>query len=94
MRLPMTDFRVDVVDGMSEPPRVRFEIPTTTKLLGSAQALARALYQRRRAEGHPGDLVRVQLDGETVYTYSLLNCRAAHAEERATGMIVAERVAA
>jgi hypothetical protein len=68
-----TEYRIEVVDGLSEPPQVRFETQTGTKLLGSAQALARALYERRYAAGSPGDIVRVRCRGETVSTYSLLD---------------------
>ena len=70
---PTSEYRIEVVDGLSDPPQVRFETQTGAKLLGSARALARALYERRYAEGNPGDLVRVRCGGETVYTYSLLN---------------------
>src|SRR5215217_6822893 len=68
-----SEYRIEVVDGLSDPPQVRFETQTGAKLLGSAQALARALYERRYASGYPGDLVQVRRGGEIAYTYSLLN---------------------
>ena len=46
-RLAMTEFRIDVLDSTVDPPQVLFAIPIKTKLLGSAEALARALYVRR-----------------------------------------------
>ena len=52
---------------------MRFETQTRTKLLGSAKALARALYDKRHADGYPGDLVRVQHEGVPVFTFSLLD---------------------
>jgi hypothetical protein len=55
----MAEFCIDVLDSTVDPPKVRFETPTRTKLLGSAEALARALYERRYADGHAEDLVRV-----------------------------------
>ena len=70
---PTSEYRIEVVDGLSEPPQVRFETQTGAKLLGSARALARALYEQRYAAGFPGDFVRVRRGGETVYTFSLLN---------------------
>jgi hypothetical protein len=69
----MAEFRIDVLDGTVDPPQVRFEISTRTKLLGSAEALARVLYQRRHADGHAYDLVRVRYDETTVFIYSYLN---------------------
>ena len=45
----MSEFRIEVIDGLAEPPRLRFETQTRTKLLGSAKALARALYEKRHA---------------------------------------------
>jgi hypothetical protein len=69
----VTEFRIDVLDGTVAPPTVRFETPTRTKLLGSAEALARALYERRHADGHAHDLIRVRYDEKTVLIYSYLN---------------------
>ena len=69
----MSEFRIEVIDGLAEPPQLRFETQTRTKLLGSAKALARALYDRRHADGYPGDLVRVQYEGVPVFTFSLLD---------------------
>jgi hypothetical protein len=74
----MAEFRIDVLDSTVDPPKVRFETPTRTKLLGSAEALARALYERRHADGHAKDLVRVRYEDKTVFIYSYLN----HAGER------------
>ena len=70
---PTSEYRIEVIDGVAEPPQVRFETQTRAGLLGSAQALARALYERRYAAGCPGDVVRVRCGEETVYTYSLLD---------------------
>ena len=75
----MAEFRIDVLDSTVDPPQVLFETPTRTTLLGSAEALARALYERRYAEGHGKDLVRVRYEDKTVFIYGYLN----HAEERA-----------
>jgi hypothetical protein len=72
-RLAMTEFRIDVLDSTVDPPQVLFEIPTKTKLLGSAEALARALYARRHERGRSRDLVRVRYDEKTVFIYSYLN---------------------
>jgi hypothetical protein len=72
-RLAMTEFRIDVLDSTADPPQVLFEIPTKTKLLGSAEALARALYERRHEQGRLRDLVRVRYDDTTVFIYSYLN---------------------
>ena len=69
----MIEFRIDVLDSTVDPPQVRFETATRTKLLGSAEALARALYERRHADGHPADLVRVRYKDKTVFVYSYLN---------------------
>jgi hypothetical protein len=70
----VSDFRIEVIDGLAEPPQLRFETQTRTKLLGSAKALARALYEKRHADGYPGDLVRVQHEGVPVFIFSLLDC--------------------
>ena len=69
----MTEFRIDVLDSTADPPKVLFEVPTRTKLLGSAEALARALYERRHGQGRSRDLVRVRYDDKTVFIYSYLN---------------------
>jgi hypothetical protein len=69
----VSEFSIVVIDGLAEPPRFRFETQTRTKLLGSAKALARALYEKRHADGYPGDLVRVQHEGVPVFTFSLLD---------------------
>jgi hypothetical protein len=69
----MTEFRIDVLDSTTDPPQVLFEIPTKTKLLGSAEALARALYVRCHEQGRSRDLVRVRYDDKTVFIYSYLN---------------------
>jgi hypothetical protein len=71
----MPEFRIEVIDSLADPPQFRFETQTRTKLLGSAKALARALYEKRQAAGYPGDLVRVQHEGVTVFTFSLLDRR-------------------
>ena len=73
LRVAMAEFCIDVLDGTVDPPQVRFETPTRTKLLGSAEALARALYERRHADGHAHDLIRVRYDEKTVFIYSYLN---------------------
>ena len=69
----MPEFRIDVLDSTVDPPHVLFESPTRTELLGSAAALARALYERRYADGHAEDLVRVRYDDATVLIYSYLD---------------------
>ena len=67
------DFRIDVLDISVEPARVRFETQTRTKMLGSAEALAKALYKRRYADGYPKDLVRVRHEGNVVFVYGFLD---------------------
>ena len=67
------DFRIDVLDISVEPARVRFETQTRTKMLGSAEALAKALYKRRYADGYPKDLVRVRHEGKVVFVYGFLD---------------------
>jgi hypothetical protein len=42
-------------------------------MLGSAEALAKALYKRRYADGYPRDLVRVHHEGDVVFVYGLLD---------------------
>jgi hypothetical protein len=42
-------------------------------MLGSAEALAKALYKRRYADGYPRDLVRVHHKGNVVFIYGLLD---------------------
>jgi hypothetical protein len=69
----MPEFRIDVLDSTVDPPHVLFESPTRTQLLGSAAALARALYERRYASGHAENLVRVRYDDKTVLIYSYLD---------------------
>ena len=69
----MPEFRIDVLDSTVDPPHVLFESPTRTQLLGSAAALARALYERRYAGGHAENLVRVRYDDKTVLIYSYLD---------------------
>lgn len=71
-------FCIDVLDTSVEPPHVRFETQTKTKLLGSAEALARALYERRYGDGYPKDIVRVRYENKTVFIYSYLD----HAEQK------------
>jgi hypothetical protein len=39
----MPEFRIEVIDGLAEPPQFRFKTQTRTRLLGSAKALALAL---------------------------------------------------
>jgi hypothetical protein len=65
----MPEFRIDVLDSTVNPPHVLFECPTRTELLGSAAALARALYERPYAAGHGEDLVRLRYDDKTVLIY-------------------------
>jgi hypothetical protein len=67
----MAEFCIDVLDSTVDPPQVRFEIPTRTQLLGSAQALARALYERRHAHGHAHNLVRVRYVEKTVLSTAI-----------------------